>query len=100
MITKKDGSMQPFERDKLKKGLMVSCEKRPISEDKIDQAIIHVETKLRNISKHSQTSKQVGKLAMQELKELDPVAYLRFVSVYQNFKSVKAFDREVKKLAK
>ncbi len=100
LIRKKDKSMQPFDREKLKKGLLLSCEKRPISEEKIDQIIIQVETKLRSLSKHNQTTKQVGKLAMQELKNIDPIAYLRFTSVYQNFRSIKAFESEVQKLAK
>jgi len=90
--------MEPFNRNKLKKGIMLACEKRQILEDKIDDIVKRIEETIRKYPKRNQTTKNIGKLVLQELKNLDAVAYLRFASVHQNFKNVKAFESEAKKL--
>ena len=89
---------EKFNIQKLRHGIDLACEKRPITED-VKQAVAErIEKKLRTMSKTQQNTRYIGNMLMQELKNIDPVAYLRFASVYQNFKSVKAFESEMKKL--
>jgi transcriptional repressor NrdR len=100
MIKKKNNELEPFDSEKIRKGMMRACEKRPISEDSINQIAIKISQQIRLLPKRQQNSKVIGKLVMQALKDTDPVAYLRFASVYQNFRNIKAFESEVKKLKK
>ncbi len=97
IIVKKDGRREKFSDEKLKSGLMKACEKRPVSIEKIDKIIYEVEEKLRRKGKEVK-SKDIGKLVMGKLKKLDDIAYIRFASVYMNFKDIKDFKKELKEL--
>jgi len=97
-IEKKDGRRERFDREKLKKGLLRACEKRPVSLDKIDEIVDKIEGKLRKHRKKEIKSDIVGELVMGHLKKLDNVAYIRFASVYRSFQDTKDFEKEIKKL--
>jgi len=97
-IVKKDGSREPFNREKLKEGLLKACEKRPIKLEKIEQTVNQIEAELlkKDISEVKSTT--VGKLVMRKLKKLDKVAYIRFASVYREFTDLDSFKKEMDKL--
>jgi len=97
-VIKKEGTREDFDREKLKKGLLRSCEKRPVSADKIEKALDQIEKSLRKTGKREINSKFIGDKVIQKLKKLDKVAYIRFASVYKEFKDVDDFKEEVKKL--
>ena len=97
-VIKKDGSKQPFSREKVKAGMARSCEKRPISIEQIEKAVDEIEAKLRNAETTEVSSKMIGELVMQKLKKLDKVAYIRFACVYKEFDDPKEFEKEVKAL--
>jgi transcriptional repressor NrdR len=100
MVIKKDGRRQPFDRKKVLTGIMKACEKRPISMDKMEDVIIQVERAIqKKVGKEVPTSK-IGELVMEKLKELDEVAYVRFASVYRQFKDVGQFMDELKGIIK
>jgi len=94
IIVKKDGRREPFSAGKLKDGLMRACMKRPISVENVDKIIEDVEEKLRSKGKEVK-SDNIGKMVMNRLKKLDKVAYIRFASVYMNFKDVKDFKEVI-----
>lgn len=94
IIVKKDGRREPFSADKLKDGLMRACMKRPVSVEKIEKIIEDVEEKLRSKGKEVK-SDNIGKMVMNRLKKLDKVAYIRFASVYMDFKNVKDFKEVI-----
>ena len=98
LFVKKDGKREQFDREKLKKGFLRACEKRPIDSDKIDFTINKIEAILRNKNTSEIPSKFIGQISMKELKKLDKVAYIRFASVYRSFEDVKEFRDEIKKL--
>jgi len=98
MVIKKDGSRQVFDRNKLIAGIRRACEKRPIPTEKIEHAVDEIEKELRGMASNEVQSKIVGDLVMKKLRELDPVAYIRFASVYKSFKNLQAFERELDKL--
>ena len=100
VIVKKDGRREPFNREKLRAGLMKACEKRPIPQEKIDRAADEIEADLRNEEKKEVPSTHVGELVMRTLKKLDKVAYIRFASVYREFADLESFEKELKKLIK
>lgn len=90
VIIKSDGSVEAYDRDKLFRGLLIACAKRPISSEQIARLIDDIESELR--STHQQiTSKELGDMALERLANLDEVAYIRFASVYKDFKSVEEF---------
>lgn len=97
-IIKKDGTRELFTRDKLKAGLVKACEKRPVSIEKIDNAVDSIEKSLRKLGKREIKSKFIGDKVIQNLKKIDKVAYIRFASVYKEFKDIEDFNKEVKKL--
>jgi len=99
-VTKKNGSREIFDADKLRKGLMRACEKRSIVSERIEEAISTIESELRTQKTNEVTSKLVGELAMEQLKKLDKVAYIRFASVYREFADVTSFQEEIKQLLK
>ena len=99
VVIKKDGAKEPFDREKIKTGMMKACEKRPVSADEIDEAIDEIEAKLRKLGSETE-SRKIGELVMRKLLRLDKVAYVRFASVYRSFEDVKAFEKEVKLLKK
>jgi transcriptional repressor NrdR len=100
IIIKKDDKREQYDRNKLKRGVMRACEKRPISHEKIERAIDNIEAKLRSYKKNEIRSETVGELVIKQLKKLDKVAYIRFASVYRDFTDVESFQKELKKLLK
>jgi transcriptional repressor NrdR len=100
VVIKKDGRRQAYDREKVKNGVLRACEKRPVSQDKIDSLINEVEVKIKSHDKSEVPSKFIGEMIMKRLKKLDPVAYVRFASVYKDFKDVSEFKKALKELKK
>lgn len=100
LIVKRDGTRQLYDRSKLKNGILRSCEKRPISMAQIDKIVDNIEKTLYNSLEEEVTSQKIGDLVMDELKQLDEVAYIRFAAVYRQFKDSATFFEEMKKLFK
>jgi transcriptional repressor NrdR len=96
MIVKKDSTREPYNRSKIEKGIMLACHKRPISSAQILDAIEYVENRIFSLEKSEVDSSYVGELIMEKLHELDPVAYVRFASVYREFKDADMFMEELK----
>lgn len=99
-IVKRDGRKETYSREKLVKGLKKSLEKRSITEEKFKKLVNHIERDLQKLRKNEITSNQIGQIVMKQLKKVDQVAYIRFASVYQSFKDVQTFQRELNKLLK
>ena len=87
-VIKKSGEREEYDRAKLEKSFSIACEKRPIPEEKIQQAINRIEEKISNISNIEIEAHRIGELVMDELKEIDKVAFIRFASVYREFKDI------------
>ena len=100
VVIKKDGKREFFQREKLKAGIMKACEKRPISMEKIEELVEKISTEMRNRFYVEVPSQEIGGAVMKGLYELDKVAYVRFASVYREFKDVGDFLREVKDIEK
>jgi transcriptional repressor NrdR len=100
MVVKKDGSRQPFDSQKLLKGMMKSCEKRPIPMSRLEEIVEELETKLQERPEKEMTASEIGQYVMERLKSLDKVAYVRFASVYREFKDVMEFKQELEHLLK
>lgn len=98
IVIKKDKSRETFNRDKLMTGLLRACEKRPVSIDTLDNMIDEIETVLQNSLDREVSSEKIGELVMEKLKTIDEVAYVRFASVYRQFKDINTFMRELNKL--
>lgn len=98
LIVKRDGTRQQYDRNKLKNGIVRSCEKRPISMAQIDDIVSRIEKSLYNSLEEEVTSKKIGDLVMEELKQIDDVAYIRFAAVYRQFKDSQTFFDEMKKM--
>ena len=98
IVIKKDGRREAFDISKLKTGIQKSCEKRPISTEKIDALCIEIESKLRKRADTEIPSSVIGELVMKGLKRIDEIAYVRFASVYKQFKDIKEFKKEIKEL--
>ncbi len=96
MVVKKDGSRQLFDRDKITNCIMKACAKRPVSIMQAESISAEVEQQLLNSMKREVSSQEIGELIMTRLKELDEVAYVRFASVYKQFKDVDSFMEELK----
>ncbi|MCQ2108173.1 MAG: transcriptional regulator NrdR [Fibrobacter sp.] len=99
-VIKRSGEHEAFQREKLLKGIMNSCKKRPISTMEMEQVAINVENALTVTENFEVSYEQIGNLVMQELKKLDPVAYVRFASIYREFKEVGEFVDQIKTLDK
>jgi transcriptional repressor NrdR len=97
-IIKSDGIRQPFDEDKLRAGMMHALQKRPVSIEKIDEAILRILHRLRATGEREVKSRLVGELVMDELRNLDSVAYVRFASVYHSFGDIREFRTEIEKL--
>lgn len=97
-VVKKDGRREPYDRHKLKTGILKACEKRPISQEIIDGVVDRIENELRQLKSVEVRSKIIGEKVMKELKKLDKVAYIRFASVYREFADVTDFQKELKEL--
>ncbi|SEF69021.1 transcriptional repressor NrdR [Caloramator fervidus] len=97
-VIKKDGRREPFDKRKILVGVLKSCEKRPISISKIEELVNEVEKHVYNTMKQEVESSFIGELVMKKLKDLDDVAYVRFASVYRQFKDINTFLEELQKL--
>ncbi|MGN0527086.1 MAG: transcriptional regulator NrdR [Acutalibacteraceae bacterium] len=98
VVVKKDKSREVFDRDKLFNGIMRACEKRPVSVETIEKAIDDIELEIQNSLDREVTTVKIGELVMDKLKDIDEVAYVRFASVYRQFKDINTFMNELKKL--
>ena len=98
IVVKRDGSRQTFDKEKLTRGLLRSCEKRPISLEALEAIANDIEQELQNRMEREISAIEVGELTMDRLRELDEVAYVRFASVYRQFKDINTFMEEVNKL--
>ncbi len=98
VIIKRDQTREPYDRSKIEKGVFRSCTKRPISVDQINELVDSVEAVVFNLGEKEIPSSQIGEILMDKLQKLDPVAYVRFASVYRDFKDVNTFMDEIKKL--
>ena len=98
VVVKKDKSREVFDRDKLFNGIMRACEKRPVSVEVIVRVVDEIEAELQNSLDREVTSVHIGELVMDKLKDIDEVAYVRFESVYRQFKDINTFMDELKKL--
>lgn len=99
-VVKRDGVNEPFEEDKLRKGMQIALYKRPVSAEAIDHAIENILRKLRQTGEREVASHRIGEWVMQELHDLDHVAYVRFASIYRSFEDVNAFREEIERLQK
>ena len=98
VVVKKDGSREAFDRGKLMRGLLRACEKRPVSLEQLDAVVERIENKLHASIEREIDSSVIGELAMDELRNIDEVAYVRFASVYRQFKDINTFMSELRKL--
>lgn len=98
MLVKKDGRREAWDRRKMAAGLEKACEKRPISRDRIDEFVDEIEHRLQDIGSKEVSSQVIGEWVMEDLSKLDEVAYVRFASVYRQFKDVNEFMDELKSL--
>ena len=98
MVVKKDGSRQAFDRNKLLNGIIRACEKRPVSISDMEKIVDDIERGLNNMMEKEVDSNFIGELVMDQLKDLDEVAYVRFASVYRQFTDVNTFVQEVERL--
>lgn len=99
-ILKNDGRREPFDRQKLQRGIELACKKRPVSSESITALVDEIQEKFQNLSRPEITTKELGEEVMKRLKDLDEVAYVRFASVYHKFKDVSEFMDELKGLLK
>lgn len=100
IVVKRDKSRETFDRNKLTAGILRACEKRPVSLDSIEEIVNDIESKLQNSVDREVTSKAIGEYVMEHLKNLDEVSYVRFASVYRQFKDINTFMEELNKLLK
>jgi len=95
---KKDGSREEFSREKVLRGLIRACEKRPVSLEQLEQIVFSIEKELRRLGNSEVSSVDVGEMVMDELAKVDEVAYVRFASVYRQFKDINVFMQELTEL--
>ncbi|HJB86622.1 MAG TPA: transcriptional regulator NrdR [Candidatus Dorea faecigallinarum] len=100
IVIKKDSTREQYRRDKIENGVLRACYKRPVSAEDIQAAVDRIETKIFSMEAKEIPSSQIGEIVMEELKGLDEVAYVRFASVYREFKDVNTFMDELKKILK
>ena len=98
IVIKKDGVRETFDRDKVLNGILRACEKRPVSLGDIEKVIDDIESKLYNMLEREVTSERIGEMVMERLKDLDDIAYVRFASVYRQFKDINSFMDELAKI--
>ncbi|MDQ1909972.1 transcriptional regulator NrdR [Paenibacillus sp. GD4] len=95
IVIKKDGSREEFSREKMMRGLIRACEKRPVSVEQLDKIVSEVEKQIRNTAHAEVDSRQIGEIVMEQLYPVDEVAYIRFASVYRQFKDINMFMKEL-----
>ena len=98
VVIKKDGSRQTFDRTKVLNGMVRACEKRPVSMATLEAAVADIEQIIQNSLEREVSTEQIGELVMEKLKPMDEVAYVRFASVYRQFKDIDSFKRELDKI--
>jgi len=98
LVVKKNGERVPFDSDKIKMGIIKACEKRPVPMQEIEELVSNVEKKIFNSLRQEISTKEIGEFVMRGLKDLDDVAYVRFASVYKEFKDVDTFMKELLRL--
>lgn len=99
-VIKKDKRREPFNREKLKNGIIKACQKRPISYETIEKILNEIESELRKKNRTEVTSQEIGSIVIKKLKTLDKVAYIRFASVYREFEDISSFEKELRSLKK
>lgn len=99
VVIKKDNRREPYDRQKLKSGILIACKKRPISSQQIEEIADRVEHSIEKNQKHEVASLEIGEFLIDELFKIDEIAYIRFASVYRNFKSADEFINQVGKLS-
>lgn len=95
IVIKKDGSREEFSREKMLRGLIRACEKRPVSMERLEKIVSEVEMQLRNTAQAEVNSRDIGEIVMEQLYPVDEVAYIRFASVYRQFKDISMFLKEL-----
>ena len=100
LVIKKDGTREAYSQEKLLGGLMKACEKRPVSSEQLEQIVTYVENQIQNTAKREISTNDIGEMVMLKLKEIDEVAYVRFASVYRQFKDVNSFMEELQDMLK
>ena len=100
IVIKKDGTREAFDRDKISNGILRACEKRPVSLKEVDALIDDIEAKMYNMLEREGSSEKIGEMVMERLQKLDEIAYVRFASVYRQFKDINSFMDELAKLIK
>lgn len=100
MVIKKDGSREKFDRQKLMSGLLKACEKRPVSLNQLEAIVNNVEYFVQEANDRERSTTEIGEMLMEQLRKLDKVAYVRFASVYLDFKDIKEFMAELRELLK
>lgn len=100
VIIKKNGLRQPFDRNKIINGMLRACEKRPVSVENIEKLVDEIETELNNSMEKEVKSSELGDMVIEKLKNIDKIAYVRFASVYREFKDINEFKKELNKLFK
>ena len=98
IIIKRDKSRQVFDRNKLLSGMLRACEKRPVALETLEHAIDEIESQLQNSLEREVTSAMIGEMALEKMKDIDEIAYVRFASVYHDFKDIQSFLDELNKL--
>ena len=99
-LIKQDGSRQPFDENKLRAGMMRALEKRPVSLERVEEAVANIKRKLRATGEREIKSLVAGELVMNELRKLDEVAYIRFASVYRRFQDLNEFREEIERMTR
>jgi transcriptional repressor NrdR len=100
LVIKKDGVREPFDRDKVRSGIVKACIKRPVTAQQIDKITDEVESEVRLKPEKEIPSKKIGEMVISKLKKLDKVAYIRFASIYREFTDLEDFQKELQKLLK
>ena len=98
VVVKKDKSREPFDRQKLLNGLLRACEKRPVSLDRLERAVDEIEIQIQNSLEREVPTTKIGEYVMDQLMHIDDVAYIRFASVYRQFKDIASFHEAIRKL--
>lgn len=98
LVIKRSGQREIFDREKILRGIQKACEKRPISANKMNEIVSEVEREIIEMGENEISSKKIGEMISEKLKNLDEVAYIRFASVYRQFKDIKSFEKELQKL--
>lgn len=97
-VVKKDGSREPFDREKIKKGIQMACQKREVSDEQMEEIVSDIEMRLLNRKSTEISSSDIGRLVLTRLKKTDKVAYLRFASVFLEFASLDEFKKEIREI--